>query len=121
MRSLFCLFAALAIVATAAADDLPGPSLGEPYVLPSPAPIYGPLQRSSGNSFRIISGPSIEGGGSSAGYSVYGRNESAIEWYHAESSNPSADMPVYAPYCNTGTYGPMMLDVLLFTDISSRF
>ena len=53
---------------------------------------------------------------------MYGPNESAIEWYHAESSNMySADMPVYAPYCNTSTYGPMMLDVLLFTDISSRY
>ncbi len=44
------------------------------------------------------------------------------ELYHAESTNPSADLPVYpAPYGNTGIYGPMMIDLLLIPGRRSQY
>jgi hypothetical protein len=111
--------AALAIVASAEADDVPGPSFGDSYVVPSPPPVYGPPLPRRGNSFRIISDSSIEEGGSRAGYSIGGGP--MFRLYHAESAYPWTDAPAYSPHGAGGIHGPLMLDVLLFTDISSRF
>jgi hypothetical protein len=119
MKIALSLIALLALTTTARADEPPGPVLGESYAVPPP--VYPPLMPRRGNSFRIISGASVNDGNSSAGYVVDGVYGPVFESYHAESSNPWADMPPQRPYLNTGMYGPMMFDVLLFSDISSRF
>lgn len=119
MKIALSLIALLALTTTTGADEPAGSVVGESYAIPPP--IYAPLMPRRGNSYRIISGASVNDGNSSAGYVVDGVYGPVFESYHAESTNPWADMPAQRPYCNTGMYGPMMFDVLLFNDISSRF
>lgn len=120
MKCVLCLLATFLAVASAAADD----SVLQPGVVaPVPAPVAtSPPPRSS---YRVVPGPSVLPGPSNSRSTLTQPSGRVIEWYHAGSSNPTADLPDCMPPCGRGygpgMYGPVLIDVLLIPDISSRF